>query len=85
MATLSVRVPDDIKEKMDEHERINWSAIIRDNIESEINKLESRNIGHAVATSERLSHSISEDDVSDTNSADTIREWRDKGHGTNSD
>lgn len=85
MATVSLRVPDGLKDRMDEHGEINWSAMIRSNIEEEIERLESRNIGHAVATSERLSNEIDETEVKDENTADTIREWRDKRYGANSD
>jgi len=85
MATVSLRVPDDVKKKMDEHAEINWSAVIRANIEEEIGRLESRSIGHAVATSERLSNEIDEEEVTDENTADTIRKWRDKRYGANSD
>lgn len=81
MATVSLRVPDELKTKMDEHEAINWSAVIRSNLEDEIARLESRNIGHAVAVSERLSNSVAEDTVADTNTAETIREWRDTRYG----
>jgi len=81
MATVSLRVPDAIKEKMDEHGEINWSAVIRSNIEEEIARLESRNIGHAVAVSERLSSEIDEERVQDQNTADTVREWREKRYG----
>lgn len=58
MPTVGLRVPDDLKEKMDEYDEINWSAVIRANLEEEIQQLESRSIGHAVATSERLSAAI---------------------------
>lgn len=85
MATVSLRVPDRLKEKMDEHDEINWSALLRANIEDEIERLESRNIGHAVVVSERLSSGIDEEDVADENTADTIREWRDKRYGADSD
>lgn len=85
MATVSLRVPDELKEQMDEHGEINWSAVIRSHLEDEIKQLESRNIGHAVAVSERLSNEIDEETVSDTNTADTIREWRDKRYGADSD
>jgi hypothetical protein len=70
---------------MDEHGEINWSAVIRANIEEEIERLESRSIGHAVATSERLSNEIDEGNVKDENTAETIREWRNKRYGANSD
>ncbi|MFB6253215.1 MAG: hypothetical protein ABEI06_01230 [Halobacteriaceae archaeon] len=84
MATVSLRVPDDLKEQMEEHSEINWSAVIRSHIEDEIERLEARNIGHAVAVSERLSNQIDEEKVANTNSADTIREWREKRYGSNS-
>lgn len=84
MATVSLRVPDDLKKEMDEHGEINWSAVIRSNIEEEIEQLEARNIGHAVATSERLSNEIDEDDVQHENTAETIREWREKRYGADS-
>lgn len=85
MATVSLRVPDELKEKMDEHGEINWSAVIRSQLEEEIVRLESRRIGHAVATSERLSNEIDEEDVADENTAEVIREWRDERHGADSD
>lgn len=85
MATVSLRVPDDLKEKMDEHDQINWSAVIRANLEEEIDRLESRSIGHAVATSERLSNDINEAAVAEQNTAETIREWREKRYGENRD
>ena len=85
MATVSLRVPDELKKKMDEHGEINWSTVVRANIEEEIERLESRSIGHAVATSERLSNEIDQPKVKDENTAETIREWRDKRYGANSD
>lgn len=84
MATVSVRVPDEVKEQMEEHDHINWSAVIRTNIEEELSELESRSIAHAVSTSERLSHEIDADDITEENTAETIREWRDKRYGANS-
>ncbi len=81
MATVSLRVPDVVKERMDEHDEINWSAVIRSNIEDELERLESRRIGHAVATSERLSAEIDDADVEDENSAAIVREWRDARYG----
>ncbi|PSQ28350.1 hypothetical protein BRD03_03110 [Halobacteriales archaeon QS_9_68_17] len=85
MATVSLRVSDDLKKKMDEHDEVNWSAVIRANIEEEIVRLESRSIGHAVATSERLSNQIDKGEIKDENTAETIREWRDERYGSNSD
>jgi hypothetical protein len=62
---------------MEEHDEINWSAVLRDHIKEELQSLESRNIAHAVATSERLSTAIDADDVATTNTAEQIREFRD--------
>lgn len=46
--------------------------------------LETRNIGYAVATSERLSGEIDADDVADQNTADVIHRWRDDRYGRES-
>ncbi len=81
MATVSFRVPDEIKAKMEEHDEVNWSAILRQQIEAAIADLERRNVAHAVATSERLSQQIDADDVAEENTADVIREFRDTRYG----
>ena len=39
MATVSLRVPDELKQKMDEHDEINRSAVIRALLEEEIGRL----------------------------------------------
>ncbi|MFB6308616.1 MAG: hypothetical protein ABEH35_04730 [Haloarculaceae archaeon] len=80
MATVSLRVPDELKEQMDEHDEINWSAVLRSHIEAEIEQLESRSIGHAVATSERLSSEI-DADVANEDTSSIVREWRDTRYG----
>jgi len=66
---------------MDDHDAINWSAMIRSNIEDELTRLESRNIGHAVAVSERLSNAVDDPSVAEQNTAEIVREWRDKRYG----
>jgi predicted DNA-binding protein len=76
MGSVSVRVPDEVKARMEEHDDVNWSAVLRAHIEEELDELESRNIAHAVATSERLSGAIDPDQVAATNTAETIREFR---------
>lgn len=81
MPSVSLRVPEDLKEKMDEHDDINWSAVIRSHLEEEIDRLDARNVGHAVATSERLSKAIDREDVREQNTAAIIREWRDTRYG----
>jgi predicted DNA-binding protein len=77
MGTVSFRVPDEVKARMEEHDEVNWSAVLRDHIEEELHSLEARNIAHAVATSERLSSAIDADEVATTNTADQIRAFRD--------
>jgi len=81
MPTVSVRVPNEIKERMERHDEINWSAVLREVIEAELDEIESHNLANAVATSERLSQAIDETDVTEQNSAETIREWRDRRYG----
>lgn len=77
MGSVSFRVPDEVKTRMEEHDEINWSAVLRDHIKEELQGLESRNIAHAVATSERLSSAIDDDEVATINTAAQIRESRD--------
>lgn len=62
---------------MEAHEEINWSAVLRRQIETEIERLERRNVARAVATSERPSGTIDREDVAKENTADVIREFRD--------
>ncbi|PSQ38463.1 hypothetical protein BRD08_01135 [Halobacteriales archaeon SW_10_66_29] len=77
MGSVSFRVPDEVKARMEEHDEINWSAVLRDHIKEELHSLESRNVAHAVATSERLSSAIDADEAATTNTAEQIREFRD--------
>jgi hypothetical protein len=77
MGSVSVRVPDEVKARMEEHDELNWSAVLRKHIEAELQRLDSRNLAHAVATSERLSSAIDADEVAGTNTAERIREFRD--------
>lgn len=81
MGSVSFRVPDEVKERMDEHDEVNWSARLRDHITAELRDLESRNVAHAVATSERLSSAIDPDEVAATNTAVTVRRFRDTRYG----
>lgn len=81
MGTVSFRVPDEVKERMEEHTEVNWSAVLRGYIEEELQELEARDLAHAVATSERLSGEIDPGRVVSTNSAETVREFRDRRYG----
>lgn len=84
MPTVSFRVSAELKERMEEHDEINWSAILREQIRDELSDLETRDLAHAVATSERLSGAIDPEAVADQNSAERIREWRDGRYGPGS-
>lgn len=81
MGTVSFRVPDEVKERMEEHTEVNWSAVLRGYIEEELQELEARDLAHAVATSERLSGEIDPERVASTNSAETVREFRERRYG----
>jgi len=81
MGNVSVRVDDETKKAMDEHEEINWSAVIRNVIDTHLEEMQSKNVARAVATSERLSQTINPEDVATQNSADVIREHRNKRYG----
>ena len=84
MATVSFRVSEEMKQRMDEHEEINWSAILRRRVAEELDELATRNLAHAVATSERLSQTVDEAAVRETNSADVIRAFRERRYGEES-
>ena len=77
MASVSFRIPDEVKERMEEHDEVNWSEVLRRHLTDELHDLELRNVAHAVATSERLSTAIDPDAVANTNTAAAIRTFRD--------
>ncbi len=81
MATVSVRVPDEVKEKMEKHDEVNWSAVLRQHLEREVADLERRNLAHAVAASERLSAAVDEEAVAGENTAEVVRKFRDTRYG----
>lgn len=78
---MSVRVPDELKERMEEHSDVNWSAVLREHISQELDEREGRRLARAVATNERLRARIDPEDVADQNTAERIREWRDRRYG----
>lgn len=81
MATVSVRVPDELKARMEEHPSINWSAVLREYIRRELDEREGRRLARAVASNERLRARIEPEEVADQNTAELIREWRDRRYG----
>lgn len=81
MSTVSFRVPDDLRERMEEHDEVNWSAVLREHLRRELDELEERDLARAVAASERLSAAIDPEKVADQNSAELVREWRERRYG----
>jgi len=82
MPIVSFRIPADLKTKMDDYDAVDWNLVIRSHLEAEIAALESRNVGHAVAVSERLSNTVPEAAVAEQNTGETIRKWRDERYGS---
>lgn len=82
MATVSVRVPDELKARMDEHPTVNWSAVLREHIAAELEEMESRDLARAVLVSERLSNSVEPGDARAADAAATVREWRERRYGS---
>ena len=81
MATITVRVDDELKRKMDELKDVNWSEVIREKIREVIEEEERRRsrkkdfsrIARASLKAEELSSIFG-----GKNSEETIREWRDR-------
>ena len=72
---------DELKARMEEHDMVNWSAVTRAHIQQELDAREERTLAKAVATSERLSATIDPAEVDELNTADRIREWRERRYG----
>jgi hypothetical protein len=84
MATVSIRVPDELKSRMEAHDEVNWSAVLRRHLEDELTDLDAKDVAHAVATSDRLSNAVAEDadtTLADEDVTDVIREFRDSRYG----
>lgn len=84
MATVSFRVPDDLKARMDEHPEVNWSAVLREQIARELDELGERNLARAVLVSEHLSAAVDPAAAEEADVAGAVREWRDRRYGPGS-
>lgn len=82
MATVSVRIPDRMKARMDQFPEVNWSAVLRNRLEEELDQREGRNIARAVLVSEQLSNGVDTDSLGEYDSAETIRAYRDSRRGS---
>jgi len=72
MKTLTVKVDDELKERMKRLRHVNWSEVIRESIRRKIEEENGRNIAEAVLINERLRREAPEG----WDSAKVIREWR---------
>lgn len=72
---LSVRVDDDLKERMRRYPQVNWSEYIRESLERKIREEEMKE-----ATREM--DELAEKTTGNWNGADEIRKWRDRSHGS---
>ncbi|MGC9094000.1 MAG: hypothetical protein ACP5IM_00095 [Candidatus Bathyarchaeia archaeon] len=72
MKTLSVKVDEELRERMKKLKHVNWSEIIRESIRKKIEEENGRNIAEAVLLNERLRRTAPEG----WDSAKVIREWR---------
>lgn len=81
MPTVSIRVDEDLKRRMDRHREINWSAELRQHIDSVLTEKNERDLARAVLISERLSHAVDPEEVQDHDSTEMIREWRESRYG----
>ncbi|BCS92494.1 hypothetical protein L3N51_02411 [Metallosphaera sp. J1] len=80
MPTITIRVDDDLKRKMDELSYINWSEIIRRKIEEVIEEESIRKRRKDVKRIEQASAKSYEYflNYGGKRSEETVREWRDK-------
>lgn len=81
MTTVSFRVPEELKNRMDEHPEINWSAVLREQITDELDKRRERDLAQAVLTTDRLSGAIDPETEREQDTTEVIHEWREKRYG----
>ena len=74
MTTISVRIDNDLKKKMDSHPDINWSGVIRAAIHEKTDQNKDRDLVQAIIITERLRRKSK----SGWDSTKVIREWRQK-------
>ncbi len=78
MAVISVRIDDELKKRMERFPYVNWSEIVRQELEKVVERLERRNLAEALLLNEKIKKR------SDGDSAELIRKWRDRRHGEGS-
>lgn len=72
MKTLTVKVDEELRERMKRLKHVNWSGVIRESIRKKIEEENGRNIAEAVLLNERLRKAAPDG----WDSAEVVREWR---------
>jgi len=78
MSMISVRVPDELKQRMEEHPDVNWSQLVREKLTEALESREEKQLSQALLISEQLSDEVDLDEVRGQNAAERIREVRDR-------
>jgi len=76
MTTISVRIDPELKKQMDKLKHLNWSEIIRNAINKEIQNETETNLAKAVLLNEKIRKKADEN----FNSTDIIRRFREERH-----
>ena len=76
MTTISVRIDSELKKQMDRLKHLNWSEIIRNAINKEIQNETETNLAKAVLLNEKIRKKADEN----FNSTDIIRRFREERH-----
>ena len=76
MTTISVRIDPELKKQMDKLKHLNWSEIIRNAINKEIQNETETNLAKAVLLNEKIRKKADEN----FNSTDIIRRFRGERH-----
>ena len=76
MTTISVRIDPELKKQMDKLKHLNWSEIIRNAINKEIQNETETNLAKAVLLNEKIRKKAPEN----FNSTDIIRRFREERH-----
>lgn len=84
MARIRFWVPDELKERMNDHNEIDWDSVLRRHLKNDITSLDDCDVARAVKTSERLSQEIDHNEVANDNIANVIREFQDSTNRTES-
>jgi len=75
MPVISVRIDDNLKKRMDKFSYVNWSKVLRQELQKVLDSLEKRNMAKAVLINEKVRKKA------DFDSTDIIRKWRDERYG----